>query len=222
MATLLSPSSVNTMSSDNDKCFQCRKLATWHTIVPTLDALIATIMDTLQQIALTKYHLQAHWHNTEITPLVYMTDQHLRIIATPGVPTMTIGTGTDSVDLDLSHTTPDIGVTVVVIPAEAILDHFIDLHVIAPCITGAPAHTATAMTHHIVDPHHADISPEMTVDPEHTDPIGNIINPHKDHLPVHNQHPGSPRIEGTNRLQLMIHPQNIIAQMNRTVIQWMI
>ena len=62
----------------------------------------------------------------------------------------------------------------------------------------------------------------MTVDPEHINPTGNTTNPHKDLLPVHNQHPGSPRIEGTNRLQLMIHPQNIIAQMNRTVIQRMI
>ena len=62
----------------------------------------------------------------------------------------------------------------------------------------------------------------MTVDPEHIDPAGNIINLHKDHLPIHTQHPGSLRIEGTNRLQLMIHPQNIIAQMNRTVIQRMI
>ena len=78
------------------------------------------------------------------------------------------------------------------------------------------------MTHHIADPHHADISPEMTVDPECINPTGNTTNPHKDHLPVHTQHPGSLRIEGTNRLQLMIHPQNIIAQMNRTVIQRMI
>ena len=78
------------------------------------------------------------------------------------------------------------------------------------------------MTHHIADPHHADISPEMTVDPKHIDPAGNIINPHKDHFPVHSQHPGSLRIEGTNRLQLMIHHQNIIAWMNRTVIQRMI
>ena len=109
-----------------------RKLATWHAIVTTLDALIVTIMDTLQQIALTKYPLQAHWHDTEITPLADMTDQHLRIIATPGIPTMTIETGTDSVNLDLSHITPDIGVTVVVIPTEAIIDHFIDLHTIAP------------------------------------------------------------------------------------------
>ena len=59
-----------------------RKLATWHTIVLILDASIVTIMDMLQQIALTKYHLQAHQHDTEITPLADVTDQHLRIIAT--------------------------------------------------------------------------------------------------------------------------------------------
>ena len=151
-----------------------------------------------------------------------MTDQHLRIIATPGILTVTIETGTDLADLDPAHITPAIGVTVIVIPAEAILDHFIDLHAIAPCITGVPAHTTTTVTHHIADPHHTDISPEMTADLEHINPTGNIINLHKDHLPVHSQHPGSLRIEGTNRLQLMIHPQNIIARMNRTVIQRMI
>ena len=177
-----------------------RKPATWHAIILTLDAWIVTIMDMLQWIALTKYHLQAHQHDAEITPLADMTDQHLGIIATPGIPTMTIETGTDSVNPNLGHITPDIGVTVIVILAEAILDHFISLHAVAPCITGAPAHTATAMTHHIADPNHADISPEMTVDPEHINPAGNTTNPHKDHLPVHNQHPGSPRIEGTNRL----------------------
>ena len=47
-------------------------------------------------------------------------------------------------------------------------------------------------------------------------------NPHKDHLPVHSQHPGSLRIESTNRLQLMALLENIIALMNRTVIQRMI
>ena len=179
-------------------------------------------MDTLQQTALTKYHHQAHWHNAEITPLADVTDQLLRIIATPGIPTVTKETGTDSVNLDLAHITPDIGVTVVVILAEAVLDHFIGLHAIAPCITGPPAHTTTTVTHHIADPPHADISAEMTVDPEHINPTGNTTNPHKDHILVHNQHPGSPRIEGTNRLQLMIHPQNIIARINRTVIQRMI
>ena len=81
-------------------------------------------MDMSQQIALTKYHLQAHQHNAEATPLVDARDQHLGIIATPGIPTMTIEAGTDSVDCDLAHITPDIGVTVIVILAEAILDHF--------------------------------------------------------------------------------------------------
>ena len=148
-----------------------------------------------------------------------MTDQHLGIIATPGIFTVTIETGTDSADLNPPHITTDLGVTDVVILTEVVLDHFIDLHTIAPRITGVPAHTTTIMTHHIADPHHADIPPEMTIDPECINPTGNSTNLHKDHLPVHTQHPGSLRIEGTNRLQLMIHPQNIIALMNRTVIQ---
>ena len=190
--------------------FNARKSVTWHAIVHTLGVSIAIIMDMLQQIALTKYHLQTCQHNTKITPLVNMTDQHLRTV-TPGTPTMTIERGTDSITLDPTHTTPGTGVTVIVIPAEAILDHFIDLHAAVSCITEVPAHIATAMTHHIADPHHEDISPEMTVDPEHRDPAGNIINPHKDHLPVHSQHPGSLRIENTNKLQSMIHHQNIIA-----------
>ena len=142
--------------------------------------------------------------------------------STPGILTMTIETGTDSADLNLTHIALDIGVTSIVIPTGAILDHFIDPHAIDSHITEVPAHTTTAMTHHIADPHHADISPEMTVDPEHRDPASNIINPHRDHLPVHSQHPGSLRIENTNGLQLTIHPQNIIAWMNRTVIQRMI
>ena len=117
-----------------------RKPATWHAIVLISDALTVTIMDMLQWVTLTKYHLQAHQHNAETTPLVDMADQHLRIIAT------TIETGTDSVDLNLAHITPDIGVTVVVILAEGILDHFTSHHAIALHATGAPAHTTTAVT----------------------------------------------------------------------------
>ena len=180
-------------------------------------------MDTLQWIALTKYHFQAHQQDAGTTPLVGMTDQHLRIITTPGITTMAIGIGTDSVQLDLARITLDIGVTVTVILAEVTLvDPFISPHAVAHHATGAPAHTTTAKTHHITDPHHTGISPKMTVDPEHTNPKNTITNPHKDHLPVHSQHPQSPRIGSTNRLQLMTHHQNIIALMNRTAIQRMI
>ena len=95
--------------------FNARKLATWHAIVQILDVLIATIMHTLQQIALTKYLLQVCWHGAEITPLVDMTGQHLRT-ATPDVLTMTIETDTDSADCVPAHITPDIGVTAIMIP----------------------------------------------------------------------------------------------------------
>ena len=199
-----------------------RKLATWHATALISDALTVTIMDTLQQIALTKYHPQAHQQDAGTTPLVGMTDQHLGIIAMPGITTVTIGTGTDPVNLSLTHITLDIRVTVTVTLTEVIVDHFTSPHAVALHATGAPAHTTTAETHHIADPPHTGISPKMTVDPEHINPTNTITNCHKDHLPVHNQHPGSPRIESTKRLQLMIHPQNIIALMNRTVIQRMI
>ena len=105
---------------------------------------------------------------------------------------------------------------------EVALDPFTSPHFIAHCATEAQAHTTTTETHHTTDPHHTEISPEMTVHLELTIPTNTITKPHKDHLPVHNQHPGSLRIGSTNRLQLMTHPQNIIALMNRTVIQKMI
>ena len=199
-----------------------KKLATWHAIALTLDAFTVIIMGMLQQIALTKSHLQAHQQDTGTTTLVGMTDQHLRVITTPGITTMTIGIGTDSVDLDLTPITLDIGVTVAVILADVTLDPFNGPCAIAHHTTEAQAHTTTTQTYHTADPHHAGISPEMAVDPKHTNPTNTIIKPHKDHLPVHIQHPGSPKIGSTNRLQLMIHPQNIIALMNRTVIQRMI
>ena len=62
----------------------------------------------------------------------------------------------------------------------------------------------------------------MTVDPEHRNPANTITKPQKDHLPVHLQCPGSPKIGSTNKLQLMTYPQSIISLINRTVIQRMI
>ena len=144
-----------------------RKPTTWHAIFLISDALTVTIMDTLQQIALKNTTFRHTSMKTGTIPLVDMTDQHFGIIATPGIPTMTIETGTNSVDLNLAHITLDIGVTVTVILAEAILDHFTSPHTIALCTTGAQAHITTAKTHHITDTHHAEISPKMTLDPEH-------------------------------------------------------
>ena len=199
-----------------------KKLATWHAIALTSDALTVIIMGTSQWIAPTKSHLQACQQDAGTTTLVGMTDQHLGVITTPGIATMTIGISIGSVDLDLTPITLEIGVTVTVILAEVTLDPFTGPHAIAHHATEAQTHTATTETHHTADPHHAGISPQMTLDPEHANPANTITKPHKDHLPFHIQHPGSRKIGSTNRLQLMTHPQSIIALMNRRVIQRMI
>ena len=88
-----------------------------------------------QWIALTKSHFQPHQQDAGTTTLVGMIDQHLRVITTPGITTVTIGIGTDSVDLDLTPITLDIGVTVTVILTEVALDPFTCPHAIAHCAT---------------------------------------------------------------------------------------
>ena len=108
-----------------------KKLATWHAIALTSDALTVIIMGMLQKIALTKSHLQAHQQDAGTTTLVGMIDQHLRVIITPGITTMTIGIGTGSVDLNLTPIILDIGVRVTVILAEVTLDPFTGPHAIA-------------------------------------------------------------------------------------------
>ena len=151
-----------------------------------------------------------------------MTDHHLGTIATPGIPTVIIGTDTGSVIPDPTHITLDTGVTAAMTPTRVAPDCVIDPHIIALHATGAPVHITTAATHHITDPHHTGISPGMTVDPEHINPTSTTTNLHKDHLPVHSPHPGSLTTEGTNKLPLMIHPWSITAPMSKTVIQRMI
>ena len=201
-----------------------RKLATWHDTVPISDVLTVTTMDMLPWISLIKYYPQVHQHATGTIPPADVTDHHLGIIATPDIPTMIIGIDTGLIILAPTHITLDTGVTVAKTPTEVAPDHFIGHHVVALHATGAQAHITTTVTHHIVDPHHMEISPEMTVDPDldHKNPASTTTNPHKGNPPVHSQHPGNLRIEGTNRLQLMTHPQSITALMNKTVIQRMI
>ena len=122
---------------------------------------------------------------------------------------MIIGIDTGTVVPDPTHTTLDTGVTATMTPTGVAPDCFIDLHIIALHTIGAQAHITT--------PHPAGISPEMTADPNHTNPTSNTINQHKDLLPVCIQCLGKTRTEGTNRSQLMILPQNTIVQMSRIV-----
>ena len=174
-----------------------------------------TNMDMLPQTALIKYHLQAHQHAAEVIPPVGVIDPHLGTIATTGIPTMIIEIGTGSVVPDPTHTILDTGVTATMTPAGVAPDCFTDLHIAAPYATDAQVHTTTAVTHHITDLHPIEIFPEMTADLHHTNPTNNITNQHRDLLQVHKQCLGKIRTEDTNRLQLMIPPQNTIVQMSR-------
>ena len=119
------------------KVSNAKKLATWHAVALTSDALNVIIMGMSQQINLTKFHLQAHQQDAGTTTVADMIDQHLRVIITAGITTMTIGIDTGTADLDLTPITLDIGVTVTVILTEVTLDPFTDPHIIAHHTTGA-------------------------------------------------------------------------------------
>ena len=160
--------------------FNVKKLAIWHAIAPIYGASTVIIMDMLPWTAQIRYHCQEHQHAAEITPLIGIIGPHLGTIATTGAPTMTIEMDTSTVILDLTHIIPDIGVQAIMTLVGLTLDHFIDLHVIAPPATEAQACTATAVIHHTADLHPIDIFPGMIADPDNTNPTDNITNQHKD------------------------------------------
>ena len=189
---------------------------------PHKDVLTVMIMAMLQWIAPTKFHPQAYQHDAETTTLEDMIDPHLRITIAIGITTMTIEIGTGSADLNLAPIIPDIGVTVAVTLIEVTLDPFTDPHATAHHATEAQAHIVTDETLHTTDPHHAGVSPEITVDPGHTHPTNTITKHQQDHLPAPIKHPGKPRTGNTSKSPLMTHPQNTIALMNRTATQRMI
>ena len=216
-STLLPTSSVNTMSSDDNKCFPCQETSHMAHYCPHIRCFDCDKYGMLPWTVLIKYHLQAHQHTIQVIPLVGMTDPHQGIIATTGILTMIIETRTGPVTPDLTHTILDTGVTVTMTPAGVAPNHFIDLHIIAPHATEAQAYNITAVTHHITDLYPIEIFPEMTADFNHTNLTDNITNQHEDLPQVCKQHLGKIRTEGTNRLQLTIPLQNTIAQMIRIV-----
>ena len=88
-------------------------------------------MATLPQIALTKFHLQANQQDAGTTTLVDMIDQHLGVIITPGISTMTIKIDIGSANLNLAPKILDIGVTTTVTLAGVTLDPLTDPHTAA-------------------------------------------------------------------------------------------
>ena len=150
-----------------------------------------------------------------------MTGQYLEVTVTPDILLETIEFGIDPADPDSTPMTFSIGVTVAMILTEVSLTLFIIPHDKVHPDTEAKADTTTAGTHHTTNPHHTGVSLEITVGPEH-DQTNTTTNLHPHHLQGQDQQTNTLGIEGTNKLQLMTHHWNIIAQMNMTVIWRMI
>ena len=180
------------------------------------------IMAMSQQIAPTKFCLQAHQHDAEATSPEDMIDPHLGISIMIGITTVTIKIGTGSADLDLIPIIPDIGVTVAVTCTEVTLDPITDPHTTAHHATEAQAHTVTDETLHTADLHHTEVSPEITVDLGHTHHTKTITKHQQDHLPALITQPGKPKIGNTSKSPLMTSPPNNTALINRPVTQRMI
>ena len=127
------------------------------------------IMAMLQQTAQTKYHHQAYQQDTAITILTQddVIDPHLGIPIKIGTITMTTETGIGLAGPDPIHTIIDTGVTVAMTHEEVILGLITNPHATAHHIREVQAHTATDKTPHTADPHHTEVFPGITVDPDH-------------------------------------------------------
>ena len=180
------------------------------------------IMAMLQQIAPTKFCHQVYQHDRETTTPEYVIDPHLRITIVIGITTMTIEIGTGSADLDPVPIIPDKGITVAVTLPEVAQDPITNPHATAHHATEVQAHTITDKTPHTADPHHAEVSPEITVDLGHTHPANTIPKHQQDHIPAPIEQHGKPKTGNTSRSPLMTQPPNTIALMNRPATQRMI
>ena len=130
---------------------------------------------------------------------------------------MTIETGIGLAGPDPIPAATDTGVTVAVTHEEVALDPITDPHA-----TKAQAHIPTDETSHTADPHHADVSPETTVDLDCIHHTNTITKHQQDHLPAPFKQSGKPKTGNISRSPLMIHHLSTIALMNKPATQKMI
>ena len=107
--------------------------------------------------------------------------------------------------------------TVTVIHEEVTLGPITNPHATAHHITEAQAHAVTNETPHTVDPHHAEVFPETTVDPDHVHHTNTTTKHQQDLLPGPTTQPGKPKTENISTSPMMIHHLNTIALMSRPV-----
>ena len=206
------------MSTDEDKCFQCQdsgNMACYY---------LRKRCFNCADYAQTKFHHQAYQQDTEITILTQedVIGPHLRITIAIGTITVTIETGIGLANPDPIHIAIDTGVTVTVTDKEVTLDPITDPHAAVHHTTEAQVHTIIDETPHTADPHHAEVSPETTVDPDHIHHTNTTTKHQQDCLPAPIEQPGKPKTGNISRPPLMIHHLSTIALMSKPATQKMI
>ena len=80
----------------------------------------------------------------------------------------------------------------------------------------------TDETPHTAGPHHAEVSPQTTVDLDCIHHTNTTTKHQQDHLPTPIKQPGKPKTGNISRSPLMIHHLSTIAPMNKPATQKMI
>ena len=220
-STLLPTSSVNTMSSDNDRCFQCQEIGHMACYCPHIwcydcDNYRHVTMDCPDKIP------------PSGTPAHHRTDTNDR----SSRPSSRHCSHTrhshhncrDRSRFSHSQSHP-ITTAIEVVAARTLTEvtpgHSTDLPIAASHVTGALVPTTTAATHLTADLQLIGILPKMTAD-LNINPGDNTTDQPRDLHPLHRHHLGNIRTRDTNRSQLMTHHQSTTAQMMMKVAQMMI
>ena len=164
--TLLPSSSVNTLSSDDDKCFQCQESGqiAWH--CPCIKCFDCDEYGHVTADCQDKIPPSGHQQDTEITVLTQddAIDPHLTIPIMIGIIAVITGTDTGLPGQDPTPTIIHTGVTVTVTHEEVTPGHTTNPHATAHHATETQVHIATNETLTTEDPHYINVFPGIAVD----------------------------------------------------------
>ena len=107
------------------------------------------------------------------------------------------------------------GVTVKALYDGVILGPITNPHTTAHHAKETQKHTTTNKTLHTGDPHHTEVSQEITVNPDHAHHANTPTNHHQNHPTAPTAQPGRTRTGNINKSPLMTHHLNITALMNK-------
>ena len=206
-SSLLPMSSVNVMTTDQEKCFQCQEVGHMAHYCPHIKCYDCDNYGHVAMDCHIKFCHQACQPTAGLDTATGAGDHPPDTTVTQ----VTHGMNTedlDTVTLDPNPMITATGVAATVIPVGVNPDHSIGLHTAISHKIEAPVPITTVMTHHTTDNLPVGIPSEMTADLA-TKPEGNTTNCPKY---LH----GSLKIENINKSQLTIHHLITIVQMTAT------